>query len=71
MTTYNTKPRLKDGRYRCIYPWPELSIGESKLIPGGTNWNSIRVAAFAWGKRHGLRLSVHRTKDGIFVKRIK
>jgi hypothetical protein len=56
-TGYNTRWRR--------YPWPEMEVGDSVLVPGEGRTHTTRVsnAAKGYGKKHGMQF-ITRTVDG-------
>jgi hypothetical protein len=54
--------------HRAKYPFPEMEVGDSFLVPYGGKpkrvvMNNVRSAGSYYGKRHGIRF-VFRTEEG-------
>lgn len=43
----------KQGKTRLKYPWPDMEVGDSILVPDVT-LETLKTAALAWAKRQGL-----------------
>ena len=51
---------------RCKFPWKEMQVGDSFLLPKGRNGNGIHTA----GEAQGFKVSVRKEKDRYRVFRI-
>lgn len=64
-------PPARIGRFP-IYPFAEMEIGDSILVKG--DWkklDSAKVAARAYGKRHGVRFRTMQVDTGVRLWRIE
>ena len=54
------------------YPFDKLDINQSFFVPEkGKNMTQVRSLAYAWGKRHGVKLVVRTAiEGGVFGARI-
>lgn len=53
---------------RCAYskwPFSRMAVGESFLLPAGTNRAAAATAASYFGKRNNKKYSIRKTEDGI------
>jgi hypothetical protein len=60
--------------YNCIYPWAELSVGQSFFVPASGRDNAraaLATSACAYGKRHGKKFSLRNVDGGVRVWRVK
>jgi hypothetical protein len=60
-------PRLRAAKH---YGFDRLAPGDSFLVPEYERWNSVRVAASAYGKRHGQVWRTRKGPDGLRVWRV-
>lgn len=57
---------------RTLYPWQDMEVGDSFLVPGPhdkASGGKVRSAACDYGRRHGLAFSVRVEGDGLRVWR--
>jgi hypothetical protein len=52
------------------YPFNKLEVGHSFEKPHDVEEAKFRTAAFAYAKKHGIRLSVRKTDSGIRCWRV-
>lgn len=46
------------------YPFDQMKVGDSFVIPDVMNRNTVTVAAWRYGKKMGMKFSVKRLPDG-------
>ena len=79
-TSAKAKPAYK-ATNRVAMPPPQLhpvrtygfcamEPGDSFLVPEPERWNSVRVAASAYGKRHGQNWTTRKVEGGLRVWRL-
>lgn len=54
-----------------IYPWREMEVGDSFLVPTDTKSASLRVIASRNGRELGRTFSVRKTPEGFRCWRVK
>lgn len=64
-------PKIQPGR-PLRYPFDDLEIGDDFELRGDDKAvNALRVGACNYGKRHGVKFSIQRTKKGAICYRVK
>ena len=53
------------------YPFGDMSIGESFLVPEGDNSNNVVRSAHAYGKRNGMKFTSRKAEGGTRIWRIE
>lgn len=46
------------------YPFAEMNVGDSFVVPAKVNRSAVNVAAMRFGRKHGMKFTVRLTKDG-------
>lgn len=62
-------PETRGRGCRSIYPWDELSVGDSFLLNKGSRQNSHSVTSYQSGKRSPKKFIYRKTADGYRVWR--
>lgn len=52
------------------YPWKKMAVNDSFLAPTDVSEASFRAHASNAARRHGIRVTVRRTSEGLRVWRI-
>lgn len=60
---------VPDWRVRARYPFKDMQVGDSFLIPQGDR-KKVYPAASAAGARHGKKFAVRKVDDGVRVWRV-
>ena len=53
------------------FPFAEMKVGDSFLVPDGTNRSTVAVYANRHGKKTGTKFTLRRTPEGIRCWRIE
>jgi len=48
------------------YPFAQMKVGDSFLVPSDVTREAVAVAASRYGKAHNMRFSTRKLKDGSF-----
>jgi hypothetical protein len=46
------------------WPFDEMKVGDSFLIPPSANRVTVSVAAKRWGEKHNAQFTIRKTPDG-------
>jgi len=55
---------------RVKWPFHEMEVGDSFLIPAGQE-KACRSSAWTYGKKHGMKFAVRTEKKGVRIWRIE
>ena len=48
------------------YPFAEMKVGDSFLVPSDVTRQAVAVAATRYGRKHNMKFSTRQLKDGGF-----
>lgn len=57
-------------RSRHKYPWPDMQVNDSVLIPADRA-DSASTSAYHYGKKHGRKFEQHLSSKGLRIWRVK
>lgn len=64
-------PKGKRAEKSTKYPFKSMEVGDSFLVPDGTNVVSLRAHASASGRALGRRFSVRLVEQGVRIWRVE
>jgi hypothetical protein len=53
------------------FPFEQMQIGDSFMVPEGVTRAAVSVAAWRYGKAHGKKFTVRKTPEGFCCWRVK
>ena len=53
------------------YPFHEMEVGDSFLIPGARVNHGVRATAYHFGRRHNMKFTCRMVDEGMRVWRVK
>lgn len=71
--TFKIEKNIKPPASRASYPFKEMKVGDSFLVPNPSTElsHSVRISSYGYGRNNNKRFSVRKAEGGIRVWRIK
>lgn len=53
------------------YPFKDMQVGDSFLLPPGVKRTAVNVAALRYGRKHGMKFTIRKVPEGFRCWRIE